>query len=168
MLPVFICPTSPKDTLFRQCVAPVPATVPLYARSDYGAVSGELGVRAPNATNTPERGAMILADNVAMNEITDGLSQTVLVAEAPEGIKSIWMDVRNAFEQSAPINTLATYGPQYYFYDYGQEINSYHVGGAHALFADGSAHFLFQNMSNATLAALCSRAGDDFVSADAF
>ncbi|HVU85800.1 MAG TPA: DUF1559 domain-containing protein [Pirellulales bacterium] len=166
VLPVFICPTSPKDTLFRQCPGPVPATTPMYARSDYGAMDGERGLRASNATNNPERGPMIYVANIGIVDITDGLSQTVQIAEAPEGIKSIWMDVRNYYDQSGPINAPATTDPQYVFLDFGQEINSYHVGGAFALLADGSAHFLAQTMSNGTLAALCSRAGGDVVGAD--
>ncbi len=164
VLPIFICPTAPHDSLLKPS-PDLPATSPtnLYARTDYGGMEGERGLRAPNATNNPERGAMILASNIALKDITDGTSQTILIAEAPEGMNSLWISVKNLFDQSAPINTLATYAPQYIFYDYGQEINSYHVGGAFALLADGSVHFLAQTMDDDDLAALCSRNGGDVV-----
>lgn len=167
VVPVYICPTSPHDSLLKP-TADLPSSSPTnwYARADYSGMEGERGLRAPNATNSPERGAMILASNIALRDITDGTSQTIVIAEAPEGEHSLWMCVMNLFDQSAPINTLATYAPQYVFYDFGQEMNSYHTGGAFALFADGSVHFLNQMMSNQTLAALCSRAGGETFDAE--
>ncbi|HEY2838940.1 MAG TPA: DUF1559 domain-containing protein [Pirellulales bacterium] len=162
VLPVFLCPTSPKDTPFRN-TQDISATPTPYARTDYGAVNGERTLRAAHATNDPERGAMILAMNISLSQITDGSSQTILIGEAPEGINSLWMSVKNVFDQSAPINTLATYGPEYIFYDYGQEINSYHSGGAQVLFADGSVHFLQQTIDNSALAGMCSRAGGEMI-----
>ena len=65
--------------------------------------------------------------------------------------------MRNYFDQAKPINTPAAFAPQYVFYDYGQEIDSYHPGGANVLFADGSVHFLAQTLDVPTLAALCTR-----------
>ncbi len=157
VLPVFICPTSHRDSLYRSS-PDLPSTSTIqYARSDYGGLNGERGLRSPTATNNPERGVMILASNISLKMITDGSSQTVMLGEAPEGESSIWISVRNYFDQSAPINTLATYAPQFVFYDYGQEINSYHPGGAFTLFADGSVHFLAETLDGQTLAALVSR-----------
>jgi prepilin-type N-terminal cleavage/methylation domain-containing protein len=165
VLPVLICPSSHRDNLYRSSPDLPSTSTVQYARSDYGAVNGERGLRSPTATNTPERGAMILANNISLNMITDGTSQTILVGEAPEGMSSMWISVRNVFDQSAPINTLATYGPQYIFFDYGQEINSYHAGGAFTLFADGSVHFLAETLDGQTLAALISRAGGEVLGA---
>jgi prepilin-type processing-associated H-X9-DG protein len=45
------------------------------------------------------------------------------------------------------------------------EIYAFHVGGAHALFADGSVHFLSENISLQTLAALGTRNGGEVVGA---
>jgi prepilin-type processing-associated H-X9-DG protein len=42
---------------------------------------------------------------------------------------------------------------------------SYHAGGCHFVFADGSAHFLSENIHPATLAALTTRASGDIVDA---
>ncbi len=163
VLPLLLCPTSPRESLWRSS-ADLPASSPnQYARTDYGAVNGERGLRSPGATNSPERGAMILEKNISLAMILDGASQTILLGEAPEGMHALWISVKNVFDQSAPINTRATYGPQYVFYDYGQEISSYHSGGAHTAFADGSVHFLSETIDPLVLAALCSRAGGETI-----
>lgn len=166
VLPGLICPTSLRDNL-RKSSADLPsASLNRYARTDYGAVAGERGLRSPAATNSPERGAMITAKNVPLSAITDGTSHTLLIGEAPEGLHSLWISVKNVFDQSAPINTPATFAPESVFWDFGQEINSYHSGGAFALFADGSVRFLSESMNNSTLAAICSRAGGEVIGDD--
>jgi prepilin-type N-terminal cleavage/methylation domain-containing protein/prepilin-type processing-associated H-X9-DG protein len=160
VLPVFLCPTAPNDSRLRKSPDPLAAGKE-YARTNYGAINGERTLRTPTATNSPERGAMIFESNISIKQITDGTSHTALIAEAPEGVNGFWLSVRNLFEQAKPINTPAAFAPQYVFYDYGQEINSYHPGGAIATFADGSARFLNESIDNQTLAAICSRAGGE-------
>jgi prepilin-type N-terminal cleavage/methylation domain-containing protein/prepilin-type processing-associated H-X9-DG protein len=49
-----------------------------------------------------------------------------------------------------------------------REVYSFHPGGANAVFADGSVHFLKAGMSIRVLAALVTRAGGEVVSADDF
>ena len=48
------------------------------------------------------------------------------------------------------------------------EIYSFHPGGANALFADGSVHFLKDSLSVPIVAALVTRAGGEITSADSF
>jgi prepilin-type N-terminal cleavage/methylation domain-containing protein/prepilin-type processing-associated H-X9-DG protein len=48
------------------------------------------------------------------------------------------------------------------------EAFSFHVGGINALFADGSVHFLGENIAVAVYAALITRAGGEILSADSF
>ena len=163
LLPIFLCPSSLRSSLKRKS-ADLPSSSPNeYARTDYGALNGERGLRSSTATNDPERGVLILAKNIPLSAITDGASQTILIGEVPEGIHSLWISVKNVFDQSKPSNTLATYGPQYVFYDSGHELNSYHAGGAFAAFADGSVHFLSENMDVQVLAAFCSRNGEETI-----
>ena len=165
LLSVLLCPTAPKNNLWKPS-ADLPSSSPnRYARTDYCAINGERGLRSPTATNNPERGVLILAKNISLAEITDGASKTILVGECPEGIHAIWISVRNVSDQSAPINTPATYGPAYVFFVYGQEISSYHSGGAFTAFADGSVHFLTDSMDVSVLAALCSRSGGEVIEA---
>jgi prepilin-type processing-associated H-X9-DG protein len=167
-LAVFLCPTSPNDNPWRATPDLPTSATNRYARTDYGAVNGERGLRSSTATNSPERGVLILASNLSLADITDGASQTILLGEAPEGIHSLWISVHNVFDQSAPVSERHSDTSPYpscmlpgVFCDYGQEIGSYHPGGAQAAFADGSVHFLRTAMDNAVLAALCSRAGGE-------
>ncbi|MCE9555507.1 MAG: DUF1559 domain-containing protein [Planctomycetes bacterium] len=161
VLPNFLCPTAPSGRTLKKSADLASSSPHEYARTHYGAVNGERGLRAPSATNTPERGAMIFERNISLGEIIDGTTQTILIAEAPEGIHSLWISVRNVYDQSGLINAPATYSPQNVFFDYGQEMSSYHPGGASALFADGGVRFLLETTDAQTLAALCSRAGGE-------
>ena len=43
------------------------------------------------------------------------------------------------------------------------DLRSDHMGGAHAAFADGSVHFLRESLAMKTLAALCTRAGNEVI-----
>ena len=101
--------------------------------------------------------------SIPFYQITDGISQTMLVGEAPEGAHSIWMSTRNVLDQSAPINTPASPMNQYMFTDFGQEISSHHLHGASVMMADASVHFLMERMENRILSALCSRMGGDVI-----
>ncbi len=162
-LAIYLCPSAPHDSALRKSLD-LPASSPhLYARSHYGALNGERSLRGLNSSNNPEKGAMIFEKSISLKEITDGSSHTILIAEAPEGIHSLWISVRNLFDQSNSINAPSVLsGPKpYVFFDFGQEISSYHPTGALTLFADGSVHFLFEDLDNLTLAAFCSRAGNE-------
>jgi prepilin-type N-terminal cleavage/methylation domain-containing protein/prepilin-type processing-associated H-X9-DG protein len=168
VLPVFLCPSSPKAEVRKKSADLPPSSPHEYARTDYGAVSGERGLRAPGASNSPERGVLIFEKNLTLADVTDGTSRTILAGEAPEGIHSVWAGVRNLYDQSAPVSMRRNPASAYpscalpgVFCDFGQELSSYHPGGAQAVFADGSVHFLSAALDPVVLAALCSRAGGE-------
>jgi prepilin-type processing-associated H-X9-DG protein len=48
------------------------------------------------------------------------------------------------------------------------EIYSFHPGGANALFADGSVHFLKETISVRSVAALVTRAGGEIIGSDQY
>ncbi|MEN0110714.1 MAG: DUF1559 domain-containing protein [Planctomycetota bacterium] len=155
---VFECPSVAADEPLRASVDLPFSDERRYAPAHYGAVQGERGLRAATATNNPERGPMIFLRALSLADVTDGVSKTLLIGEAPDGIHSLWFGPRNLFDQSAPINTRAASGA---FVDFAQELSSHHPGGAHAAAADGSVRFWGDDTDNLTLAALCSRAGED-------
>lgn len=158
VLPVLLCPSLPDGELLRKAGDPPFSLERVYAKTAYGGVQGERGLRALNATNTPERGVMIYKKPISLAEITDGTSHTAIVGEVPEGVHSIWISGRNVFDQWKPINARDTSGN---LYDFGQELSSFHPGGALVLFADASVRFFPNSTDNQTLAAICSRSGDD-------
>jgi prepilin-type N-terminal cleavage/methylation domain-containing protein/prepilin-type processing-associated H-X9-DG protein len=170
VVPGFLCPTA-HGLMPTKKSSDLPSSSTVeFARNDYGAINGERGLRGTSATNSPERGVLILEMNLGLKDILDGTSQTLLVGEAPEGIHSIWISPRNVFDQSAPISMRRSDTSPYsscqlpgVFCDFGQEMSSYHLGGANGLFADGSVRFVRSSMSNEVVAAICSRAGGEVI-----
>jgi prepilin-type N-terminal cleavage/methylation domain-containing protein/prepilin-type processing-associated H-X9-DG protein len=119
-----------------------------------------------------------------LSEITDGTSQTILLAE-DAGRPRQWRAGRPGPDQtveggswgavnsgiflqgSAPDGTMRP-GPCAINCTNQREVYSFHPGGANAVFADGSVHFLPAGMSIRVLAALVTRAGGEVVSAGDF
>lgn len=157
---LLLCPSKPNPRELRPSADLPASSMHRFAPTCYGGIQGERALRAPNARNQPERGVMIYMSEISLVQITDGTSQTAMIGEVPEGIHSLWMSVRNLFDQSAPINTRS--GPNTTdFTDFGQELSSHHPGGAHALLADGAVRFLHESTDNLALSALCSRSAGD-------
>ena len=122
-----------------------------------------------------ELGVLLLTRSVAMNEITDGLSNTLMVTEAASYEQAepatydngSWMMGTNVFRKTtAPIN----YRPRCSHFEsgtldftcaecsrYQYETRSRHPGGAHALRCDGSVTFLSEQMGLNVLAAAMTR-----------
>ena len=155
LLPVMLCPSMPEGETPRKSADLSSSSEHAYAKTAYGGVQGERGLRASNATNNPERGVLIYEKPISLRKIVDGASHTAIVGEAPEGIHSIWISVRNVFDQSAPIN--ARSGPTQQLFDFGQELSSFHPGGALVAFADASVRFFPNSTDNLSLAGICSR-----------
>jgi prepilin-type N-terminal cleavage/methylation domain-containing protein len=107
-------------------------------------------------------------------EVTDGLSNTMFIAESREERMRVWIDGRtaantvlaldNAFSPAnAPVSL--NYTP---YYDDGDLVCNYgpssmHPGGAFHLYGDASVHFLSNNIATAVYVALCTRAGGETI-----
>lgn len=151
LIPVLLCPSMPEGEVPRKSADSANS----YAKTAYGGIQGDRGLFTPTARNEPERGVMIFAKPISLKQIVDGASHTAIVGEAPKGIHSIWASVKNIFDQSAPINS-----PSAQITDSGQELSSFHPGGALVVFADAAVHFFPNSTDNLTLAAICSRDDD--------
>jgi prepilin-type N-terminal cleavage/methylation domain-containing protein/prepilin-type processing-associated H-X9-DG protein len=117
-------------------------------------------------------------------DIRDGASNTVVVAEDAgrptrwqmrQGLPEVytaggpWASGANCIDvQGFDPATGRRPGPCAINCTNQKEVYSFHPGGANALFADGSVHFLPAGMSIRTLAALVTRAGGEVVSAGDF
>lgn len=184
LVETYLCPSAPKQELLRPN-GDTPHAMQLFARTDYGGNYGERGLRCHPLTNCQNnyvssgggRGTLMLGrdQDIAANDITDGLSHTVLVGESPEGLHSIWIGHKNVFDQSVPLDARIRSGSPWApchpafssrrgrFCDFGQEFHSYHAGGAVFSLADGSTHFLTGAQDFKILAAMLSRAGGEVI-----
>jgi prepilin-type N-terminal cleavage/methylation domain-containing protein/prepilin-type processing-associated H-X9-DG protein len=156
------------------------------ACGDYGGVRGidtrlvDLGLvdRADNY-----RG--VLTDNylTRLADVTDGASQTILVTEHAgrptlwragrpvPGIYAIaaaWAAGTVTFGQGSSYDGATKPGPCAINCTNDREAYSFHPGGANAVFADGSVHFLKAGMDIRVFAALVTPAGGEVVSSDAY
>jgi prepilin-type N-terminal cleavage/methylation domain-containing protein/prepilin-type processing-associated H-X9-DG protein len=119
-----------------------------------------------------------------LSEITDGTSQTILLTE-DAGRPRLWRIGKSGPDQtveggpwvavnsgiillgSTADGTMRP-GPCAINCTNKGEVYSFHPGGANAVFADGSVHFLRANMTINVLAALITRAGGEVVSGNDF
>ena len=166
------------------------------APTDYTNVGGLGTALAATLPSRPPSGGGILGDRpVLLAEVTDGLSNTILVAEssnrpqlwqkrrivdrlpppAPWSVNSdrpfvsggAWASHLKGFLiDGAGQDGRTNGGPCSMNCSNDNELYSFHTGGSNALFADGSVRFLKETTSIPTLAALVTRAGGEVVSGD--
>lgn len=143
IIETFVCPSSMRGSQLSDGRGPC----------DYGGIFGER-ISSPN---DPPKGLMVYGVARSHREIPDGSSNTIIVAEDSDFSDGQWINGRNVFDQAFAINAAPAFE---------NDIRSLHPGGAIATFADGHVRFLQQQLSLETLAAICTRAGqevlDDF------
>ncbi len=125
-------------------------------------------------------GVMTVGALTRLTDITDGTSNTLLVAE-DAGRPKLWLAGRQAPAGIAPGGAWASnanrvivagasadgatlLGPCAINCTNNDQPYSFHPGGAHFVFADGSVHFLPAGVGVRVLAALATRAGGEVVS----
>ena len=127
------------------------------------------------------RGALDVNNMVAMSDITDGTSNTLLIAEQA-GLPSRWQrgeEYADLFTPGGPWASLSNVlqvwgssadgatipGPCALNCTNYLNIYSFHPGGANAAFADGSVHFLRAGLDIRVLGRLITRCGGEAVAA---
>jgi prepilin-type N-terminal cleavage/methylation domain-containing protein/prepilin-type processing-associated H-X9-DG protein len=123
-------------------------------------------------------GAMRRDEITSFEAISDGTSNTILIAEDagrspfydanqvifdPVGKEGGWADPNGAFSLDGANTNGTVPGPCPLNCSNNSEIYSFHPGGANVVFADGSVHFLYKDINLCTLAALVTRAGGEVV-----
>ena len=119
--------------------------------SDYGGMFGQR-ITGPN---NPPNGSMLYDMPISIAMIRDGTSRTILIGEDAGFPDGQWINGLNVFDQAFAINQAPKFE---------NDLHSNHPNGAHVLFADGSVHFLKNQLALPTLAALCTRAGGEVMS----
>jgi prepilin-type N-terminal cleavage/methylation domain-containing protein/prepilin-type processing-associated H-X9-DG protein len=178
------CPSAPGDRTARGTVAGVPWEA---AAGDY------LPLRGVNAAlavagfipPTPDGKGVLRIDRPSrLAEVTDGASQTLLLEE-DAGRPRRWERGRQVPGASSGGAGWADFGNQAVLEGYDPadgepvgpcavnctndgEVYAFHPGGANALFADGSVHFLSAGLPIEALAALVTRAGGEAVPGDTY
>lgn len=186
-LPVYECPSTPTDHMVDGL--PIP---PTYDRDpalkgavgDYWAFYGYYDpVQFPNEPR--QSAALNSGKHRRFAEIMDGTSNTIMIAEKA-GRPEQWINgqrqdssstgVSSAFDWTGPWSSYNGYWVSGYSTD-GQNlfgpcvmncnndlgVYSFHTGGAQMLFADGSAHFLSENMDLRSFYGLVSLDGGEVV-----
>jgi type II secretory pathway pseudopilin PulG len=141
ILSVFICPSGVRGATLVDGRGPC----------DYGGIYGE----RINSPNNPPKGIMIHDIAIRLADVTDGSSNTLIVAEDSGWGDGQWINGRNIFDQAFKINQAPSFE---------NDIRSEHPSGANATRADGSVMFISENTDLQTLGAICSRAGGETVS----
>jgi prepilin-type processing-associated H-X9-DG protein len=188
-LKILQCPSAEPDRLVTE--AELPAAWfggRKSACSDYNGIRGmdvALAKADPPLIDRVGNYEGVLTQNrmVSIVEITDGTSNTILVAE-DAGRPKLWRAGRlvpSIYTNGASWATAGLLQGLGSTHDgatqpglcainctNAREVYSFHPGGANAVFADGSVHFLKERISIEVFARLVTRAGGEFVSADDF
>ncbi|MDA1164252.1 MAG: DUF1559 domain-containing protein [Planctomycetota bacterium] len=90
-------------------------------------------------------------------QFTDGTSNTLAIVEAA-GLNIVWTEPRDAEVGKQPLGINLKGAGEF---DSPGLMSSWHVGGAHAAFADGSVRFLSQDIDPSVLKALTTVDGDE-------
>ena len=138
----------------------------LLARGNYLGVFGTVDLHDVCASgDCAGDGAFFLNRSVRFRDITDGLSQTLVVGERSSKLApSTWVGVVSGGKHApARVVGSAIYRPnsevdeEHYFHVF----SSYHPTGAHFLAADGSVHMISNEIDLRLYQALCTRASGD-------
>ena len=211
-LATMVCPSAPVDiqspptALVQALTSNTRTTAPAWGRSDYGscnAIRNSVFVLSglPSANTKDVFGAMGRGPGgVKIAEITDGTSNTIMIAEdsgralqfisgkpgANPRVGNVafgtnftadgwgWADINGGFSldganaagvQNSTANSgaVTSVGTCWMNCTNDSEIYSFHIGGAMALMADGSVHFLNQSLDGKVIAALGTRSNGETI-----
>jgi prepilin-type N-terminal cleavage/methylation domain-containing protein/prepilin-type processing-associated H-X9-DG protein len=183
-IPIYVCPSAPgRQTVDYGAPAnffPVPAGLALFGPVDYGAVTGIGGSFVgllPQGTASGDTGTLRYDQNARFADMTDGTSNTMVIAEDAGRI--------DRYEQGRKVSgayssggAWADYNSEYWVHgsSFGagctvncsndNEIYAFHSGGANVLVGDGSVRFLRTSVPPAVLAAFVSRGGGETFTLD--
>ncbi|QDT81929.1 putative major pilin subunit [Gimesia maris] len=155
----YFCPSKPRSSLNNSN----------QAFGDYAVSSGTGHCNSDTHSNW--KGMFNMSSNTRLRDVTDGATNTFAAGEKRTVEASLgspqyrwgWHATRNT--QKAHINqNVADLTPATNWDDNSANFGSDHVGGAHFVFADGSVHFLSENMNFTVYQQLSDKADGNVVS----
>lgn len=183
----FLCPSTPSnDRLDTSSYSPSSGgsiTAPR-ACTDYGELNAvvnstlfPLGLIDAETNAAPLGALRDNFQNCRIRDITDGTSNTLLIAECAGRPKRYnfgstvtgtisgagWADFRHGFELEGVTTTAAVGGPVAINGTNANEIYSFHHGGAHVVMADGAVKFLNESMAIRVVAGIVTCAAGEVV-----
>ena len=172
----YLCPSDPQDEYIRWGTNWCPDGKPkwdLYMTNMTAVADSQNTWSDPWACPRLDGdGVMFCLSGVRVVEIFDGSSNTLITGEVTGGepgshIAHPWA-TKNQFDTALGINgpnTIPGDGTFVYaaFSDGQKPLSSYHPGGCHFGFADGSSHFVSENIDAVVLAGLTTRQGGESV-----
>lgn len=169
LLDMYYCPEAPPNVLVGCCpTMPGPDDA---AETNYSAIGTHR--KLYYAIDNEGTGVMFDNSHIDFKDITDGSSNTLLVGEVDHDHNDPWKKTyptycpgegcavgkfwvaENRISTWRGINSLPTFEQT--------GIQSWHVNGAHLLFADGHVSFLSQSLDQTTLTALTTRNGEETI-----
>lgn len=156
VVPTFICPGygaagANADKVTRTETTPfaaVPQSTFRCARSYYGGLTSTRH-SFTSRDSLDNNGILIIMQGsdtapVAISDVSDGLSNTLMVSEDSDHMDGAWASIRNLWEHRTdlhPLNKAENRGKTT-----ANGFQSYHSGGVFGQFADGSIHFIANNI----------------------
>ena len=129
------------------------------ARTNY---VGVFGISEIEESPAAGEGVFFFQSRTRFAEVTDGLSNTVIVGERSAKLgNSVWAGVvQGANEAMARVVGIADHPPNHPDHHF-DDFTSYHPGGVHFVFGDGSVQRLNDQIDMAVYQALCTRDGGE-------
>jgi prepilin-type N-terminal cleavage/methylation domain-containing protein/prepilin-type processing-associated H-X9-DG protein len=186
----FLCPA---DTAPQQTTYTTGGNTYLFGANTYG---GCAGVRSFYLSDMTQDGLFYINSTIKSADVTDGLSNTIAFGERCRidlNFDKVYTGTANSIEQHSGWAWANIFPGYDYLYGAAEPINwsftsagitsdsgfffqdqrystfgSQHFGGANFSMADGSVHFLDQNISLVALQALCTIAGNEAVDGSIF
>ena len=126
-------------------------------------------------TGVPD-GVIIPQGKIKPHDVTDGLTNTLFIAESREEHMRVWIDGRTAANTALAFRSGGVIGSRVSlnvtpYYDDGDITcdfgpSSFHPSGAYHMLGDGSIHFYRNDIAPSVYVALTTRAGDEVATAD--